>query len=172
MGTPQRAAWLRDRTVDEHPPAAVCGSVVSGYAIIVPVSTTLLKLFLPAVPSSVRTARDAVVSVVDELDPGDGVVDDVRLCVSEAVTNIVRHAYRGRPRGDVALRVERKAGTLVVVVRDEGIGISASRGRTGTGGYGLRIIERIARRCTITSRRGAGTELRMAFALPPAQAAG
>ena len=60
-------------------------------------TTALLELWLPAIPSSIRDARVAAGEVVTELGGSERLVDDVRLCVSEAVTNAVRHAYEAVP---------------------------------------------------------------------------
>jgi stage II sporulation protein AB (anti-sigma F factor) len=131
------------------------------------VTTTRLELQLPAVPTSIRTAREAVAEVVEELDAGDRLADDARLCVSEAVTNVVRHAYVGRERGGFDLLVEVDDGELNVVVRDSGRGTTASRRRAGVGGYGLKIIDRLTRSFAIASHPGTGTEIRMIFRLSP-----
>ena len=130
---------------------------------------TCLALSLPATPASVRKARVSVGETAARLGASQRVVDDVRLCVSEAVSNVVRHAY-GMRRGDVDVVVERDNGDLNVVVRDEGQGIRrrTSRSRRTTGGYGLKIIDSIAERLTITSTREVGTEVRMTFSLPSA----
>lgn len=127
--------------------------------------STCLEFSLPAVPASVRKARVFVAETVVELGASERVVDDVRLCVSEAVSNVVRHAY-GNGRGDFGVVVGRGDGELDVVVRDFGQGIGPKSSRPNTsGGYGLMIIEKITRRLDITSARNAGTELRMVFAL-------
>lgn len=126
-------------------------------------TTTCLELSLRATPSSVREARVAVGDTVAELVSDKRVVDDVRLCVSEAVTNVVRHAY-GTKRGDLQVVVEREDHQLVVVVRDEGMGVTASR-RRKPGGFGLKIIEKVAVRHTIESAPSTGTEVRMSFPL-------
>ncbi|MBA3376090.1 MAG: ATP-binding protein [Actinobacteria bacterium] len=128
-------------------------------------TSTCLRLSLPAVPASVRRARVSVARVITELGASPRVVDDVRLCVSEAVSNVVRHAY-GNGRGDVDVVVEREDGEFNVVVRDAGQGMRRrSSRREANGGYGLKIIEKISARMTITSAGNAGTELRMVFAL-------
>jgi len=68
--------------------------------------------------------------------------------------------------GDVDVVVEREDGEFNVVVRDAGQGMRRrSSRREANGGYGLKIIEKISARMTITSAGNAGTELRMVFAL-------
>ena len=127
---------------------------------------TCLALSLPAVPASVRKARVSVGETAACLGANQRVVDDIRLCVSEAVSNVVRHAYGTRP-GDVDVVVEREDKNLRVVVRDEGQGMRHETSMRGTtGGYGLKIIDAVAERLTITSARDAGTEVRMTFSFP------
>ena len=93
-------------------------------------------------------------------------VDDVRLCVSEAVTNVVRHAY-GRRDGRVDIVVERDVDELTVVVRDTGIGIPPPGLRHESGGFGLKIIDELARESTISRPAEGGTEVAMVFDLAP-----
>jgi anti-sigma regulatory factor (Ser/Thr protein kinase) len=120
------------------------------------------------VPSSIRKARDAAAAAVSRRRDGrlanrDGrLADDVRLCVSEAVTNVVRHAY-GRQRGDVEVVVERDDGEVSVVVRDDGRGMTKSEREGRAGGYGLKIIEKIAAHHEIRSSPKTGVEMAMVF---------
>jgi anti-sigma regulatory factor (Ser/Thr protein kinase) len=118
---------------------------------------------LPAVPVSVRKAREAVAAIATRLGASPQVVDDARLCVSEAASNVVRHAYRNG-RGDLMLTVASSDTELMVVVRDDGVGLADFR-REGDLGYGLRIIDELAVRSAISSAPNAGTEMRMVFAL-------
>jgi anti-sigma regulatory factor (Ser/Thr protein kinase) len=127
------------------------------------ISETCLDMTLPAVPASVRKARNAVADVVEKISTSDRVADDVRLCVSEAVSNVVRHAYGGPGRGDVELHVGRDGDGIEVVVRDTGRGMARSLRAGKAGGYGMKIIDKLARRVTIESTPRAGTELRMLF---------
>ncbi len=130
--------------------------------------TTCLALSLPATPVSVRKARVSVGEKVARLGASKRVVDDVRLCVSEAVSNVVRHAY-GTRQGSVDVVVEHENGDLNVVVRDEGNGMRRDASMScRNGGYGLKIIDSIAERVTIRTARDTGTELRMTFSLPGA----
>jgi anti-sigma regulatory factor (Ser/Thr protein kinase) len=128
--------------------------------------STCLELFLPAIPASVRRVRAAAGETVDELTEHRRLGDDVRLCVSEAATNVVRHAYAGRARGDIHVVITRDDDTLEVIVRDTGRGLKRSR-RTGpAGGFGLQIIEKLASRLAITTSSLTGTEIRMTFDVP------
>ena len=129
------------------------------------VGTTCLELVLPAVPGSVRRARRAAAEAVEGLNGDARVADAVRLCVSEAVTNVVRHAYAGPTSGDVAVVVEKVDDELNVIVRDSGVGVRRSRPAAGASGHGLKIIEKLSGESGITSRPGEGTELRMTFFL-------
>jgi anti-sigma regulatory factor (Ser/Thr protein kinase) len=123
--------------------------------------TTCLDLRLPAVPASIRKAREAAASAVSGFRDSR-LEDDIRLCVSEAVTNVVRHAY-GRRRGDVEVVVERDDGEVSVLVRDDGKGMTKSEREGRTGGYGLKIIEKVAARHEIRTSPRSGVEMAMVF---------
>lgn len=128
-------------------------------------TTSCLELSLPAVPSSVRAARNAVSVVVRELASNERLADDVRLCVSEAVTNVVRHAYGPRRGGSVELVVDHVDGELWIRVRDTGHGFVRASRAIGSGGFGLKIIVKVAARHFVRARPDGGTEIAMSFDL-------
>jgi anti-sigma regulatory factor (Ser/Thr protein kinase) len=125
--------------------------------------TRRLELTLPAVAASVRDARNTVAAIAADLGAGERLVEDVRLCVSEATTNVVRHAYDVRG-GGVNVVVRHENGELFVTVDDEGVGLSEFR-RDGELGHGLRIIELLADWCSFSSGVSKGTHVEMAFKL-------
>jgi anti-sigma regulatory factor (Ser/Thr protein kinase) len=127
-------------------------------------SLTCLELSLPALPRCVREARLAVGETVASVAATKRLADDVRLCVSEAVTNVVRHAY-GRRRGRVDIVVKRGDDELTVVVRDTGVGIPPPSRRSESDGFGLKIIDELARENTISRTPRGGTEVAMVFDL-------
>ena len=97
-------------------------------------------------------------------------VNDVRLVVTEACTNVVLHAYEGTAHRHAAGMFDLSAclehGELLVSVSDEGRGIGAPSPNRGLG-LGLRLALQLAGGVpTRDCADGAGTRLTMRFALP------
>ena len=71
-----------------------------------------------------------------------------RLAIQEAVTNVLRHAYRDREPGRIELELTREDDHIVARIRDEGVpfdprsgrDFKRSRAEPAEGGYGLPII--------------------------------
>ena len=80
--------------------------------------------------------------------PSD-LVDDVKLAVTEACTNVVRHAYAGGD-GPLDVRVEPAEECLTVIVSDQGRGIRPCPESDGAG-LGLPLIAALP--TSSTSRR-------------------
>ncbi|HEX6469208.1 MAG TPA: ATP-binding protein [Streptosporangiaceae bacterium] len=97
---------------------------------------------LPGAELSVACARRFV---RDLLGAGHPSLDDVELCVSEAVTNSVQHTASGRG-GKVTVRLRAEADSIVTEVTDDGAGGARPHLRAdpaGLGGRGMRIIEAV-----------------------------
>ena len=87
----------------------------------------------------------------------------VQLAVSEAVTNVVLHAY-GDAGGLIHVSA-RVAGTeLWVLVGDDGRGLNAPSRRPGLG-QGLALIGAVSDSTAVLRRPSGGTELRLRFVL-------
>ena len=125
----------------------------------------------PAVPESVADARNAIRALGQELGTEEVVLEAMALCVSEAVTNAVVHAYRDGVRGDVEITAWKPNGLLHVLVRDTGLGMRPRPDSPGAG-FGLALIARLATETSISvGDDGTGTEVSMRFDLSPAAAA-
>ena len=121
------------------------------------------RLRLPAMPEAVPLARLAVGRLCARAGITGELAEDVRLAVSEACTNCVRHAYAGGSvRATFALDACVREGSLVVVVRDSGAGIVA--GHPGDLGLGMQLIRQVAERTDVASSPGRGTRVAMHFA--------
>jgi anti-sigma regulatory factor (Ser/Thr protein kinase) len=87
-------------------------------------------------------------------------VEDMRLAVDEAVSNVVMHAYPPGTTGTVTLDMHNTGDAVVVEVRDTG------RWRDGPsrpeGGRGVQMMRALAPEATITSSP-TGTTVRLAW---------
>lgn len=104
-------------------------------------------------PTAAAEAR-AAVGVLDGKTDRD-LLDDVRLLVSEIVTNAVRHS--GSPAGSkVGLRVSATRARVRVEVTDAGVGFEP-RPRTADqekgSGWGLHLVDRLAARWGVDRTR-------------------
>jgi serine/threonine-protein kinase RsbW/stage II sporulation protein AB (anti-sigma F factor) len=129
-------------------------------------SVPTLSLRLPAVPGAASDARRAVHAVAT------GQVANsyaVALAVSEAVANVVVHAYRNRGQGavpgDVHVTVTVDPDELLVVVADRGVGMTARPDSPGAG-LGLPIIATLADRFEVQQLSG-GTRVLLGFRRTP-----
>ena len=125
-----------------------------------------VRLTLPARAENVGVVRQVLDAVLGEMDPG--LLDDVRLAVTEACTNVVRHAYRELPEGPMEVVARRRPDRLEVVVSDFGHGLGPTHAASGPG-LGLPLIGARAARLDVEYAAGAGTRLAMTFALEPAE---
>jgi anti-sigma regulatory factor (Ser/Thr protein kinase) len=120
----------------------------------------------PARPEQVWLARHAVT----EWGKAHGVADAdaLALAVSEAVTNVILHAYVDQDQpGDVEVIAERHPDDgLEVRVCDEGRGMRPRPDSSGIGA-GLPIIANLTERLDVETRSGGGTRLRMIFDAVP-----
>jgi anti-sigma regulatory factor (Ser/Thr protein kinase) len=127
-------------------------------------SAPALDVRLPAAPGTASAARRVVLAVAAD-QVADGAA--VALAVSEAVTNVIVHAYRDRAPdsepGQVHITVEVKSDELEVAVSDEGLGMQPRVDSPGAG-LGLPIIATLTDRFEI-QQRPTGTRLLLTFRL-------
>ncbi len=118
----------------------------------------------PARPAAVAAARRDVTQAAREQGVDPARVADLMLAVSEAVTNVVLHAYREGPPGVVHLEVERAEEGLRVTVADQGAGMRPRPDSPGLG-LGLPLIARLTASLEVATGDTGGTRLCMTFPL-------
>lgn len=122
-----------------------------------------LNLQFSAGPGSVTEARHSIEAYGRAVGMTD--VGQVALAVTEAVANAVMHAYRLREPGTVELKAELLVpDTLLVVVTDDGDGMSPHTGYSGLG-LGLPLIGSLTEGVEIEPHPPHGTSVRMRFSL-------
>jgi anti-sigma regulatory factor (Ser/Thr protein kinase) len=126
-------------------------------------STTDVKLTLPARPENVSVIRHVLGAFAEALRLPDDLVEDLRLAVTEACTNVVRHAYPADVPGPVEISIVPTDGFVTVIVSDHGRGIGASSDTTGPG-LGLPLIAAIADEVELQPVQGGGSRVAMTFA--------
>jgi anti-sigma regulatory factor (Ser/Thr protein kinase) len=122
----------------------------------------IVRVLDPA-PTAPRQARQSLIPLRRTVSPEQ--LDDLRLVVSELVTNSVLHAGVTK-RGSITLSVEVLSDCVRVEVVDGGRGFDrASVGPPGDRGLGLPIIDQLADRWG--TERTTGTKVWAEFALRP-----
>ena len=86
----------------------------------------------------------------------------IAIAVSEAVTNAVMHAYRDREPGAVRILASFGDGAFIIVVSDDGLGMTPRTDSRGMG-VGLVLIAQLSTLLEIDGD-GKGTRLTMSFA--------
>lgn len=127
----------------------------------------VLAVELPAAPASLAVVRHVLAGVAAAVDLRDRVLDDLKVAVTEACTNVVLHAYEGAAeRGPMMIELWHQASRLVVQVSDAGTGVAPRMERRAEGlGLGLRLIATLATEVRITTSRDEGTAVAMTFDL-------
>ena len=127
----------------------------------VPPRDTDIRLTLPARAENVAVVRHVLGALAEALNLDRAVVDDMRLAVTEACTNVVRHAYGGS-EGTIDVVVRPRGELLEVVVTDEGRGLDPSPDTAGPG-LGLALIEALTHSFEVERSDHAGSRLVMSF---------
>jgi serine/threonine-protein kinase RsbW len=124
-----------------------------------------MKRSFPAGPPAPGLARRAAAEFAAGEGADEQTLAAISLCVSEAVTNAVIHAYREVDEpGEVEVEAHRPNGFLCLYVRDEGCGLKPRIDSPGLG-LGLPLISGAASAVEVRSAAAGGTELVMRFDL-------
>jgi anti-sigma regulatory factor (Ser/Thr protein kinase) len=123
-----------------------------------------VRLTLPARPENVSVVRHVLGAFAEALGLPERVVEDMRLAVTEACTNVVRHAYDGGDPGPIEIVIRPSHDVLEVIVSDRGRGTGLSPDQTGPG-LGLSLIAALSHSLEIQHTPTAGSRLAMSFAV-------
>ena len=131
-----------------------------------------VRLTIPAKPEYITLGRLALTAIAGVRPVSDETLYDLKLALTEACTNSVRHAYENGREGSVEIVYELQPDRLVIEVGDEGAGFEPLEGGNGhegeleEGGLGIEIIRALADDVEIGAREEGGSRLRFVKLLP------
>ncbi len=129
--------------------------------------TRSIRLRIPAKAEYITLCRLALTGLAQLRRMGDETIADLKLALTEAVSNSVRHAYGDQHGGHVDITYELRSDRLGIEVIDDGEGFDPDEAPSfdgdelSEGGLGIAIIRTIADEFEIRSQPGArGSRLR------------
>lgn len=128
-----------------------------------------IEIRVPCKAEYVRTVRVAAAEFARSFDLGAQDVEAIEVAVSEAVSNVIRHAYKGCAKTlPIRMRCERRGDSLRFEIEDRGRGFAAPADNvipdpdlSREGGLGIILIKRLMDSVSYTSRPNAGTRITM-----------
>lgn len=124
-----------------------------------------LERELPAVATSVRELRALAIDFAKRHSDADQrLLSDIALCVSEAASNVVVHAY-SQPGGTMRLSIHQTSDQLVIEIADQGSGVSADPQTPGLG-LGIPLVLALSD-ATIDHSTDTGHRVTMRFPCHP-----
>ena len=130
-----------------------------------------VRLTIPARPEYITLCRLALTGIARLRELSEELLADLKLALTEAASNSVRHAYGEAHAGVVEISYELLPDRLVIEVTDEGEGFDPTEApgppdELSEGGLGIAIIRAIADEVEIaTQPDGKGSRLRFEKAL-------
>jgi serine/threonine-protein kinase RsbW len=123
------------------------------------ITPSVVSLVIPAKAEYIALGRLAVTGLLRPLAVEPEVIADVKLALTEACSNSIRHAYAGGGEGAVEIRYEFLEAGLAVEVSDEGGGFDPSLlegdpRELDEGGLGIAIIRAVTDDLSIGPRSG------------------
>ncbi|MBI2692021.1 MAG: ATP-binding protein [Solirubrobacterales bacterium] len=122
-----------------------------------------LRLRMTALPENVMLVRQALDGAARELGASTAIVEDLKLAVTEACSNVVKYAYR-ESTGALEVTLDPADAGFSIVVRDDGTWLERAVSDGEAGGLGIPLMEAVTRRFEITSDAN-GTTVRLDFPL-------
>jgi len=131
------------------------------------VSARVVELRFPAHSRYLVLARLSIAGIAPVAQLSEDVLADLKLAVTEACANAVRHAYPDDEDGDVRLRLALEGSALTIEVADDGCGIGTgavtrqSAESLPEAGMGLSIMRAVVDELEIESPPAGGTIVRL-----------
>lgn len=127
--------------------------------------TDTLKISVPSNARYVSTVRLAISSMANQAGFDIEAIEDIKVAVSEACTNIIKHGEIGDLAYNVTCVIDKDK--LEIAVEDDGVGYDLGEYKEPDlsdpkeGGLGVFIIRALMDDVVVSSNRGSGTSIQM-----------
>lgn len=121
-------------------------------------------------------ARVSVAAFSAQLNPTLEELDDIKMAVSEAVTNAIIHGYENIKGGQVFIECEIKENTIYITIEDKGNGIEniekaieplyTSKPEMERSGMGFTVMETFMDNMKVISKVNEGTKIYLEKKIP------
>jgi serine/threonine-protein kinase RsbW len=133
-----------------------------------PDGSTVVRLTIPARAEYITLGRLALTALARARTLSPETLADLKLALSEACSNAVRHAYLDGREGEVEIAYELQADEIAIEVCDDGRGFDLEEiehpdGALSEGGLGIAIIRALTDEFEV-GERADGTGARVRFA--------
>ncbi len=125
------------------------------------------EIEVPASEQYLGDIREFVTQIADETGFTQHEINNIKLAIDEACSNVVRHAYKGLAPGMIQLLVQRRDRELEIAIRDQGKSFEWKKARTPDlnryveigkkGGLGIWFIRKLMDETEYTSNRQGNT---------------
>jgi anti-sigma regulatory factor (Ser/Thr protein kinase) len=120
---------------------------------------------IPSHPKYLSVVRAVTAGMAQLHEMTEAVIDDIKLAVDEACSNVIKHAYKGETSRKITLRYAAKRGTFTVLIDDNGtkLTIEQMKGRSlddvRPGGLGVHFIRKVFDVVELDDRKRRGNRL-------------
>jgi PAS domain S-box-containing protein len=106
-----------------------------------------------------------IVTRVDDFPLDARELSTLGIIVNELVTNIMKHAFKGRSEGTVTISASRRESRAVIAIGDDGVGMPEAIGLEESSGFGLHLVAMLGAQLggAIRVERGNGTRFILEF---------
>ena len=128
-----------------------------------------ISLILDANSKNEAFARVSVSAFATQLDPTLEQLEDIKMAVSEAVTNAIIHGYEGVENGQIYIDCKIADNVLYIDIEDKGRGIEnlekameplyTSKPHMERSGMGFTVMEAFMDNMNVVSKVGKGTKI-------------
>ena len=126
-----------------------------------------LIITIPSHPKYLSVVRTVTVKIGQLYEINETIIEDIKLAIDEACTNIIKHAYKGDTSKKIILKYKISKKSFKVIIEDSGCksNIDVMKGRSleevRPGGLGIHFIKRVFDTFEFYGKKKKGNRLKL-----------